>query len=201
MRIYRSPLLLRWLFPSAIWKGDDKHAVYLTFDDGPSESLTPWILQILKDANVQATFFCVGNNVKKHPDLFRQIIADGHLVGNHTMHHENGLKTAAFDYLHSVDQANTLIQSNLFRPPYGKLTMKQYFQLKKRNLQVVFWSWLSYDFDPKQCSDKLKTKAQSIKGGDILVFHDNPKAAETLTESLQEVIRLLKHKQLTFKTI
>lgn len=201
MRIYRSPLLLRWLFPSAIWKGDDKRAVYLTFDDGPSEDLTPWILQTLRKAEVKATFFCVGNNVKKHPELFQQIKEEGHRVGNHTMHHENGMKTEANAYLQSVDQAHSLIQSSLFRPPYGKLTLKQYFQLKKRNIQIVFWSWLSYDFDPNQASEKVKTKAQSIKGGDILVFHDNPKSAETLTESLEEVILLLNQKQLTFKTI
>ena len=201
MRIYRSPLLLRWLFPSAIWKGDDKRAVYLTFDDGPSEALTPWILQTLKKAEVKATFFCVGNNVKKHPELFQQIQEEGHRVGNHTMHHENGMKTRANDYLQSVDEANSFIQSPLFRPPYGKITLKQYFQLKKRNIQIVFWSWLSYDFDPNQASEKVKMKAKSIKGGDILVFHDNPKSAETLTESLEEVIQLLNQKRLTFKTI
>lgn len=201
MRIYRSPLLLRWLFPSAIWKGADKHAIYLTFDDGPSESLTPWILQTLKEANVQATFFCVGNNVRKHPELFKQIQEAGHRVGNHTMRHENGLKTTAQDYLQSVEDAHLFIKSQLFRPPYGKLTLKQYFKLKKRSLKIVFWSWLSYDFDPNQYAENVKLKANSIKGGDILVFHDNPKAAETLTESLQEVIRLLQQKQLTFKTI
>ena len=201
MRIYRSPLLLRWLFPSAIWKGKDKHAVYLTFDDGPSEGLTPWILHTLKEKEVKATFFCVGNNVKKHPELFAQIQQDGHVVGNHTMRHENGMKTATHLYLDSVDEARDLINSNLFRPPYGKLSLKQYFHLRKRKIQIVFWSWLSYDFDPNQSSDEVKLKAQTIKGGDIIVFHDNPKSAETLTESLHEVIRLLNQKQLIFKTI
>lgn len=201
MRIYRSPLLLRWIFPSALWKGDDQHAVYLTFDDGPSESLTPWILDTLRVHNVKATFFCVGNNVQQHPELFAQIQRDGHVVGNHTMRHENGIKTSTTSYLDSIEEAKKIIPSNLFRPPYGKLSVKQYLQLKKRKLQIVFWSWLSYDFDPSQSSDEVKLKAQSIKGGDIIVFHDNPKAAETLTESLHEVIRLLNQKQLTFKTI
>lgn len=201
MRTYRSPKLLRWLFPSAIWKGNDKRAVYLTFDDGPSKELTTWILEMLKKAEIKATFFCVGNNVKNYPELYRQIISEGHQVGNHTMHHENGLKTSAADYLMSVKEAQKQIDSELFRPPYGKLSIKQYFQIKRLNMKVVFWSWLSYDFDPTQSVNELKKNLHTIKGGDILVFHDNPKAANTLIESLQYVIDFLDKKSLTIKTI
>jgi peptidoglycan/xylan/chitin deacetylase (PgdA/CDA1 family) len=201
MRLYRSPRLLRWLFPFAIWKGADKRSVYLTFDDGPSKELTPWLLETLKKAEIKATFFCVGNNVKNHPELYRQIISEGHRVGNHTMHHENGLKTSAADYLRSVKEAQKQIDSELFRPPYGKLSIKQYFQIKRLHMKVVFWSWLSYDFDPTQSVDELKKNLHTIKGGDILVFHDNPKAANTLIESLQYVIDFLDKKSFTIKTI
>jgi len=201
MRLYRSPRLLRWLFPYAIWKGVDKRSVYLTFDDGPSKELTPWLLETLKKAEIKATFFCVGNNVKNHPELYRQIISEGHRVGNHTMHHENGLKTSAADYLRSVKEAQEQIDSELFRPPYGKLSIKQYFQIKRLHMKVVFWSWLSYDFDPTQSVDELKKNLHTIKGGDILVFHDNPKAANTLIESLQYVIDFLDKKSFTIKTI
>jgi peptidoglycan/xylan/chitin deacetylase (PgdA/CDA1 family) len=201
MRLYRSPRLLRWLFPFAIWKGADKRSVYLTFDDGPSKELTPWLLETLKKAEIKATFFCVGNNVKNHPELYRQIISEGHRVGNHTMHHENGLKTTSADYLRSVKEAQKQIDSELFRPPYGKLSIKQYFQIKRLHMKVVFWSWLSYDFDPTQSVDELKKNLHTIKGGDILVFHDNPKAANTLIESLQYVIDFLDKKSFTIKTI
>ena len=201
MRLYRSPRLLRWLFPFAIWKGADKRSVYLTFDDGPSKELTPWLLETLKKAEIKATFFCVGNNVKNHPELYRQIFSEGHRVGNHTMHHENGLKTSAADYLRSVKEAQKQIDSELFRPPYGKLSIKQYFQIKRLHMKVVFWSWLSYDFDPTQSVDELKKNLHTIKGGDILVFHDNPKAANTLIESLQYVIDFLDKKSFTIKTI
>jgi len=201
MRLYRSPRLLRWLFPFAIWKGADKGSVYLTFDDGPSQELTPWILETLKKAEIKATFFCVGNNVKNHPELYRQIISEGHRVGNHTMHHENGLKTTSADYLRSVNEAQEQIDSELFRPPYGKLSIKQYFQIKRLHMKVVFWSWLSYDFDPTQSVEELKKNLHTIKGGDILVFHDNPKAANTLIESLQYVIDFLDKKSFTIKTI
>ena len=201
MRLYRSPRLLRWLFPYAIWKGVDKRSVYLTFDDGPSKELTPWLLETLKKAEIKATFFCVGNNVKNHPELYRQIISEGHRVGNHTMHHENGLKTTSADYLRSVNEAQEQIDSELFRPPYGKLSINQYFQIKRLHMKVVFWSWLSYDFDPTQSVDELKKNLHTIKGGDILVFHDNPKAANTLIESLQYVINFLDKKSFTIKTI
>ena len=201
MRIYRSPRLLRWLFPSAIWKGADEHAVYLTFDDGPSQELTLWLLETLRKAEIKATFFCVGNNVKKHPELYRQIVADGHEVGNHTMQHENGLKTSVGDYLTSVKEARKQIDSPLFRPPYGKLSVKQYLEIKRLHMKVVFWSWLSYDFDPSQSMDQLKNKLHTINGGDILVFHDNPKAADTLLESLQYAIDFLRQKAFTFKPI
>jgi peptidoglycan/xylan/chitin deacetylase (PgdA/CDA1 family) len=201
MRLYRSPRLLRWLFPFAIWKGADKRSVYFTFDDGPSQELTPWILETLKKAEIKATFFCVGNNVKNHPELYRQIISEGHRVGNHTMHHENGLKTTSADYLRSVKEAQEQIDSELFRPPYGNLSIKQYFQIKRLHMKVVFWSWLSYDFDPTQSVDELKKNLHTIQGGDILVFHDNPKAANTLIESLQYVIDFLSKKSFTIKTI
>jgi len=201
MRFYRSPRLLRWLFPYAIWKGADKRSVYLTFDDGPSQELTPWLLETLKKAEIKATFFCVGNNVKNHPELYRQIISEGHRVGNHTMYHENGLKTTSADYLRSVKEAQEQIDSELFRPPYGKLSIKQYFQIKRLHMKVVFWSWLSYDFDPTQSVEELKKNLHTIKGGDILVFHDNPKAANTLIESLQYVIDFLNKKSFTIKTI
>ena len=200
MRLFRSPYIARFVFRNGIWKGRDKRAIYLTFDDGPHPEVTPYVLDILKRNKIKATFFCVGNNVEKYPEVYRQILADGHQVGNHTMSHENGLKTPKKEYFASVEKATTLIESELFRPPYGKITPFQFkYIFNSLKKKVIFWTWLAYDFDAKLSGKEIIKKAERIKGGDILVFHDSTKAQKNLEETLETIILMLQKRNFQFK--
>ena len=200
MRLFRSPYIARFVFRNGIWKGRDKRAIYLTFDDGPHPEVTPYVLDILKKNNIKATFFCVGNNVEKYPEVYRRILQEGHKVGNHTMFHENGTKTSRKAYTDSVERAAAIIDSELFRPPYGKLTPFQFkyifSSLKKK---VIFWTWLAYDFDIKLTGKEIIKKAEKIIGGDIVVFHDSMKAQKNLQETLEAIIGMLQERNFQFK--
>ena len=201
MRFFRAPLIAKLLFPSGIWKGKESDSIYLTFDDGPNPEVTPWVLDLLNEFQIKATFFLVGKNVKNYPELFNRIVADGHQIGNHTMNHECGTKTGLNSYMSSVSQAEIYIQSDLFRPPYGKITRNQFKKLIDGGKNIVFWSWLSYDFDKNISPKKIIQKAKDIKGGDILVFHDSEKGFPNLKNSIIEIIELLKSRGLKFKTL
>jgi peptidoglycan/xylan/chitin deacetylase (PgdA/CDA1 family) len=173
----KSPRWLRILYPQLLWhKSRDKKNLYLTFDDGPIPDVTPAILKILKRYEIKATFFCVGENIHKHPDIFKQILSDGHRVGNHTYHHLKGWKTNKEDYLNDVEQCHKLTKSNLFRPPYARGTRSQYSELKK-SYEIVMWDVMSGDFDtsisPQEC---LNNVVNHSTNGSIIVFHDNIKA-------------------------
>jgi len=152
--------------------------VYLTFDDGPVPEVTPGILEILRKKDVKATFFCVGHNVMKYPDVFEQVRQDGHGVGNHTFHHLNGWKTPPAAYYEDVKRCEEYFQTNLFRPPHGRFTPSQYFLLRKEYL-FVMWSVLAKDYHrritPEQCLDIVTKHTQP---GSIVVFHDSIKASE-----------------------
>jgi len=171
----RNPFLLRQLYKnSLLWQlPHSSDVVYLTFDDGPTPELTNQILEILKTHNAKATFFCVGENIERHPELFNQIIKNGHSVGNHTYNHLNAWKTDSDFYLKNVEKAAEIIPSKLFRPPYGRITPKLINMLKDK-FQIVMWTVLSGDFDantnPNKCFENATSKT---KAGDILVFHDN----------------------------
>lgn len=201
MRFFRAPLIARLFYSGGQWKGKDKNAVYLTFDDGPNPNVTPWILDLLEKHQVKATFFLVGENILKNTALLNKIVASGHSIGNHTMKHEKGLKTPLHDYINTVNQTDSLISTNLFRPPYGSLTLKQFSELQKIGKKIVFWTWLSYDFDKTISSDKIIVKAKKIRGGDILVFHDSDKSFSNLSACLEKIIYELKRKNLSFKTL
>jgi peptidoglycan/xylan/chitin deacetylase (PgdA/CDA1 family) len=201
MRFFRAPLIAKLLFPSGIWKGKESDSIYLTFDDGPNPEVTPWVLDLLNEFQIKATFFLVGKNVKNYPELFNRIVADGHQIGNHTMNHECGTKTGLNSYMSSVSQAEIYIQSDLFRPPYGKITRNQFKKLLDGGKNIVFWSWLSYDFDKNISPKKIIQKAKDIKGGDILVFHDSEKGFPNLKNSIIEIIEQLKSRGLKFKTL
>ena len=170
--------------------------VYLTFDDGPVPEATPWILELLKEKGMKATFFCVGDNVRKHPEIFEQILSEGHAVGNHTMRHEKGVVTEESSYLDSVDEASKYIESKLFRPPYGRMTWKQSRVLRKK-FRIIMWTWLSYDFDQNVPTQRIVQKAKKeIKSGDIVVFHDNMKSFDRLKKILPDVLSDLERKGL-----
>ena len=201
MRFFRAPLIAKLLFPSGIWKGKESDSIYLTFDDGPNPEVTPWVLDLLNEFQIKATFFLVGKNVKDYPELLNRIISEGHQIGNHTMNHECGTKTRINSYISSVSQAEIHIQSDLFRPPYGKITRNQFKKLLYGGKKIVFWSWLSYDFDKNISPKKIIQKAKDIKGGDILVFHDSEKGFPNLKNSIIEIIEQLKSRGLKFKTL
>lgn len=177
----------------------DKEAVYLTFDDGPTET-TLWVLDFLKQENIKATFFCVGNNLLRNPEIKDRILNEGHALGSHTMSHERATNTKTSKYKESVDSALELSGSNLFRPPYGRLPLLHKIRLPK-NVKIIMWSWLSYDFDENVATTTILNKLGSVKPGDILVFHDNEKVDQRIRNILPEVIKSLKTKGLQFKTI
>lgn len=155
--MYRSPKFLRKLFPQRIWgiPVSDK-SIFLTFDDGPDPEITPWLLDFLKANGINATFFCVGENVARYPEIYQRIINEGHKTGNHTMHHLNGIKTEKTTYLESIKDASRLIDSNLFRPPYGRMR-KSLDKIVSKDFKTIMWTWLSKDYD-----NKIKVENYSV---------------------------------------
>ena len=201
LRFFKTPYLFRKIFSKRIWGFScPENSVYLTFDDGPHPLITPWVLDFLKEEGIKATFFCVGDNVRKYNEIFQQIISDGHEVGNHTMYHTNAVKTDKKTYFSSLEEATNFISSNLLRPPYGRLPLFWETEIR-RKFKIIMWTWLSYDFDPKISIDKIIKRAKKIKSGDILVLHDNPKIAEKQKKLLPELISYLKENNFTFKVI
>lgn len=196
MRIFKTPRLIRFVNRRITWGFSvSEPTVYLTFDDGPNPCITPWILDELQKHDFKATFFCVGENVQRYPEIYERILVEGHAVGNHTMKHENGLKVSTDKYLESVEKASKLINSKLFRPPYGKITPSLIRKLKKE-YHIILWSWLSYDYDSEVSVDKILEKAKLIQAGDILVLHDNEKMIQRQKELLPALIDFLKAKKL-----
>jgi len=186
MSAVRPPFFFNWLSPKYLASeipGKEK-VLYLTFDDGPVQDATPEVLEILKKFNARATFFVVGDNVRKHPDIFNHIINDGHAIGNHTFHHLNGWHTAPGAYMFDVHRCRELADTRLFRPPYGRFTPTQYFLLRK-DFRFILWSVLTRDFDryttPEQC---LKNAIDYSHSGSIVVFHDSLKAMEKVRYAL-----------------
>src|ERR1700710_1642639 len=158
MYLFKTPLLLKKLYPDLVWDiKQDKPCIYLTFDDGPIPIVTPFVLNILKQYEAKATFFCIGDNVKKHPDIFEQVKAGGHNIGNHTYNHLKGWKTEDKTYLDNFLKADEQLHTNLFRPPYGRIKKSQIKLLRqaKPNLNIIMWDVLSGDFDinlkPEAC--------------------------------------------------
>jgi peptidoglycan/xylan/chitin deacetylase (PgdA/CDA1 family) len=201
----KTPWLLKKLYPECMWevKSSEKN-IYLTFDDGPHFQATPFVLQELKKYQATATFFCVGRNVKEYFEIYKQIISDGHKPGNHTFNHLNGWKTADKKYLEDITQAANLIDSDLFRPPYGKITK---FQLKalrgeKFKLKTIMWNVLSGDFDEKVTPENCYLNVMNNTGpGSIITFHDSLKALPRLQYALPRVLEYFTEKGFQFKVI
>lgn len=200
MYLFKTPFIFRWIFPRKVWGVSSSKQVYLTFDDGPTEELTRWILNELDKENIKATFFCVGENAKRFPELMYEMRSAGHAIGNHTMRHENGNKTSKQAYLKSIEEAAQYTSSTLFRPPYGRLPINFINPIKSK-YKIVMWSWLSYDYDHSVSIEKIISKAEKINGGDILVLHDNVKVEERIKIILPKLIQLLKAKDFKFKII
>jgi peptidoglycan/xylan/chitin deacetylase (PgdA/CDA1 family) len=187
--LVRPPQLLRNFYKDSIWRMDkNQPIIYLTFDDGPIPELTPWVLDILKEHSIKATFFCVGENISKHPALFSRIRQEGHQAGNHTYNHLKGWKTSEKEYFDNIDKCQELTQTKLFRPPYGRIKKSQYAALSKK-FDIVFWDVLSHDYDqlisPEKC---LENSINYTRNGSIIVFHDNIKAQKNLKFALPHYI-------------
>jgi peptidoglycan/xylan/chitin deacetylase (PgdA/CDA1 family) len=178
MYLVKTQWWLRKLYaPGLTWKIQTKrNELFLTFDDGPHPTITPFVLQCLKKYNAKATFFCIGNNVKQYPDVYQQILDEGHSVGNHTNNHLNGWKTGDIIYLKNIILAGQLIESNLFRPPYGRISKSQVKELSPV-FDIIMWDVLSGDFDLKLSPQKcLKNVVNNASKGSVIVFHDSEKA-------------------------
>lgn len=193
MYLVKTPRLIQNLFPNFKWSipVTDKK-VYLTFDDGPIPEVTPWVLDLLKEYDFKATFFCVGENAMKYPEILERIVAEGHTVGNHTFNHMNGWVTENIKYFHNIRRCAHLINSTLFRPPYGRLKPKQ-AQFIQRHYDIIMWSLLSGDFDPALSKEMcLENVVSNINPGAIIVFHDSLKALDKLKYVLPKTLDHLK---------
>ncbi len=191
---------LRTLFRKYYWRiPKTEKTVYLTFDDGPIPEITPWVLDLLRQNTIKATFFCIGDNIQKNPEIAQQIIQDGHTLGNHTFNHLNGWKNSTTTYLQNtklgaqIIAQKTGINPTLFRPPYGKIKPSQAKKLIKQGYKIIMWDIISYDFDDRISSEKcLHNVIDNIENGSIIVFHDSIKARKHLEYVLPRVIEYLK---------
>ncbi len=180
MYFVRIPKILQRLFSSVIWcLPNVKKELYLTFDDGPHPEITPWVLEQLKKHKAKATFFCLGENVKRYPELLQRIINEGHSVGNHSYAHLDGWKTKDEDFLKDVYKAHNIIASPLFRPPYGKLTSMQIARLQTQ-FTIINWSLMPGDFDASISSEQCFRNLLKAKSGDIVCLHDNEQSEQHL---------------------
>ena len=189
----KTPWWLKKIYKNCIWQIDTKqNIIYLSFDDGPHPIATPFVLDELKKYNATATFFCIGKNVILYPEIYKRIIAEGHAVGNHTLKHLNGWKTKSETYIKNIQSASKHINSNLFRPPYGRITFQQLKILLRlqQPFKVIMWSVLSGDFDPGISNIKcLNNVIRNTTAGSIIVFHDSEKAFEKISFVLPEVLK------------
>ena len=198
----KTPLLVKKIFHKQLWDIPSKDpVVYITFDDGPNKVITEKVLAILSTNNVKATFFCIGKNVEKNPEEYQKIIAQGHSVGNHSMTHPMGWGKSKKMYLKDIYDAEKFINSNLFRPPYGKINFKSNHTLQKK-YKIIMWDVVGGDFDPSCSKEKLiKNITNNVKKGSIIVLHDNSIVKEKTLSALPEIIKSIKEKGFEFKAI
>ncbi len=200
MYLVHTPFWLRMFFPPGlIWnRSRTEPVIYLTFDDGPIPIVTPWVLETLKNFNARATFFCIGDNISKHPDIFEQVKAGGHSIGNHTYNHLRGWNTSDEDYIANTAKCNELTQSKLFRPPYGRARRSQFASLNMQ-YDIIMWDVLSGDFDQKLSPEKcLKNVIRHTRNGSVIVFHDSLKAFDRLEYTLPRALEHWKKNGFSF---
>ncbi|QPH39058.1 polysaccharide deacetylase family protein [Pedobacter endophyticus] len=218
MYLIKSPLLLKWYYPSLLWnKSRTEKVIYLTFDDGPIPNVTDFVLKTLKAFNAKATFFCIGDNIKKHPDVFERVKNDKHAIGNHTFNHLKGWKTDDETYIQNTLKCQELTQTNLFRPPYGRIKKSQVRSLKSlvygpepdsrlktiaSGLNIVMWDVLSGDFDTNLSPEKCyRNVIKHAENGSIIVFHDSLKAFDRLEYALPRVLKHFADKGFVFSSL
>jgi peptidoglycan/xylan/chitin deacetylase (PgdA/CDA1 family) len=198
------PLLFRKLFRSFVWRVPTKDLVlFLTFDDGPIPEVTLAVLELLKNYNAKATFFCIGDNVRKYPQVFQQVIDDGHAIGNHTFNHLNGWKTKTSDYIKNIAACEEVLKSKIkiFRPPYGKLRISQYLKVRKSH-SIIMWDVLTKDWKQNlTAEDCFEIARRKTKSGSIVVFHDSLKAKKRMLPTLEKTLKYFSEKGFRFDRI
>ena len=202
MYFIKTPELLKRLYPNQVWSLPAREkSVYLTFDDGPTPGVTDWVLETLQSHKAKATFFLVGDNAKKHPELVKNIVEQGHHIGNHTQNHLNGWSTETRDYVRNTLKCAEVLETNLFRPPYGRITRRQAAIMKKR-FKIIMWDVLSGDFDKSISKEKvLRNVLANTVPGSIIVFHDSLKAESRMKYALPRVLDHFASEGFKFKSI
>lgn len=202
----KTPKFIQRLFPNYLWKKASlSKTIYLTFDDGPTPEITQWTLDTLKHYNAKATFFCIGDNVKKHPTIFDNLVKEGHTIGNHTFNHLKGWNTNTEDYINNTEKAQEVINpkhKHLFRPPFGKIKSRQAKLLINKGYKIVMWSVLSYDWEVSVSQEKcLKNVLKNTSSGSIVVFHDSVKASKNMQYALPKMLDHFSKKGYQFKSL
>ena len=200
----KKPWILKQIYGKCIWEMDEKQKVlYLTFDDGPHPTETGFILDLLKQYNALATFFCLGENIEAYPDIFHKVVAEGHGVGNHTYSHLDGWRTPNEKYFTDIKKADALIHSKLFRPPYGHITRFEVKRLREEfQYNTIMWSIMAGDFDKKTSGEQcLKNVTQNAKEGSIIVFHDNDSASANMRYALPHILERFSKEGFRFEKI
>lgn len=202
MIIEQPPWFFRALYPQAIFRmNPNEKAVYLTFDDGPIPEVTPWVLRLLAEHDIKATFFMVGDNIRKHPEEFRQVVEAGHRIGNHTFNHIRGFEYSTKEYMHNTQLANQTMETDLFRPPHGHMGFKQYHTLRK-HYRIIMWDLVTRDYSKKLRGPQvLANVKQYVRNGSIITFHDSLKSWKNgnLQHALPQSIEYLKAEGYAFK--
>lgn len=204
--------LIKWLFPKYVWEIPNReNKIYLTFDDGPIPEITEWVLDVLKEEKIKATFFCIGDNIQKNSGIFKRIIAEGHSVGNHTFNHLKGWNFSTEDYIENTILCENAIASNteikkqktkIFRPPYGKIKFSQSKKLQNLGYKIIMWDVLSVDYDKEVTAEQcLENIIKNTVSGSIIVCHDSIKAFKNLEYALPKAIKQLKSKGFVFERI
>jgi peptidoglycan/xylan/chitin deacetylase (PgdA/CDA1 family) len=198
----RTPYIIKKIYYSLIWDlNDGEKDLYLTFDDGPTPEITLKTLDILDACNAKATFFCIGRNVERYSEIYSQILKRGHAAGNHTYSHLKGWKTANSEYYNDINLGGSLIESNLFRPPYGKIKRTQLKHLR-HFYNIIMWDVMSYDFSKSVPKEKcLSLVLNNARPGSIIVFHDSPKASEKMFYALPKILEYFIQQNYSFKSI
>lgn len=195
--------ILKFFFPDIWWSlpKSGQKLVYLTFDDGPDPAITPWLLEVLAESQAKATFFCLGKQVEAHPEIYRKIIEHGHSVGIHGFDHLNGWETPTARYLENIEHCHGLIDSNLFRPPYGKLSLTQYLQIRKK-YRIVMWDLMPGDFRQQADIQKmLEFTTKHLSNGTIITLHDNLKSENNLKALLPPLMDYIEQQGFRMKTL
>jgi len=195
------PKFIRSIFSSVLWNiPTEEKILYLSFDDGPNPKTTPWIVNELKKYNALGTFFCIGENMDKYPDMIKLLVDNKHTVSSHGYHHLNGWFSNTEKYVFNCIKGIELTDNKLFRPPYGKLKLRQYFNLKNK-VKLVLWDVLSYDFNASSTMECVNNIISNSTKGSIIVFHENDKSENIMKEALSQILLYYSEKGFVFKNI